>query len=285
VRPGDSITAGTVLGSVGNSGKTGEPHLHVHAQRPSATPAFLGGDPLPIRFDGRFLARNDWLRKDVSLFAPPIGGLIALLGLFLVVLVYWVPMRRWFRRWGATEEEFERPMAADVEVTHSNYRTTLGVTINAPASAVWPWLVQMGYRRGGLYSYDWLDRLFGYLDRPSAEHILSEFQNLAAGDVIPIGKLPGFPVRAVETERMLLLAGQADDVHWAWEFRLFPAGENRTRLVSRNCVQAPRSLKTRALFLIIEPAAFIMTRKMLLGIKRRAELLLSEKSRFPERAA
>ena len=49
---------------------------------------------------------------------------------------------------------------------------TMAVTIDGPPSAVWPWLAQMGYRRGGLYSYDWLDRLFGYLDAPSANRIL-----------------------------------------------------------------------------------------------------------------
>ena len=56
----------------------------------------------------------------------------------------------------------------------------------------------MGYRRGGLYSYDWLDRLFGYLDAPSADRILPEWQLLAAGDEIPIGRGGGLPVRAIE---------------------------------------------------------------------------------------
>jgi hypothetical protein len=58
------------------------------------------------------------------------------------------------------------------------------VTVNAPPEDIWPWLVQIGYQRGGLYSYDWLDRLFGYLDRPSATRILPEFQRLAVGDEI-----------------------------------------------------------------------------------------------------
>jgi hypothetical protein len=93
------------------------------------------------------------------------------------------------------------------------------------------------------------------------------------------------PVKAVEPYRSLLLAGCTNEVHWAWEFGLFPAGKNRTRLVSRNCVRVPRSMKIAALFLVIEPAAFIMTRKMLLGIKRRAELLSAQNSRSPECAA
>jgi hypothetical protein len=213
-----------------------------------------------------------------------IGVYIVLLGLFLLGLVYGFPVRRWFRRRGATDAELVRPMAADAEVANPNYKTTLAVTIDAPPAAIWPWLVQMGYRRGGLYSYDWLDRLFGYLDRPSSEQILPEFQDLRAGDVIPIGKSPGFPVKAIERDRMLLLAGQTDEVHWAWELGLFPAGENKTRLISRNRVQAPRSLKTRVLFMVMEPAAFIMTRKMLLGIKRRSEEL-SARGAVPRSAA
>src|SRR5215813_2834556 len=75
----------------------------------------------------------------------------------------------------------------------ATYSSTLAVTIDAAPEHIWPWLVQMGYRRGGLYSYDWLDRLFGYLDRPSAIRILPEFQRLAAGDEIPIGRGQGFP--------------------------------------------------------------------------------------------
>lgn len=59
VRVGDAVAAGIWLGSVGNSGNTSEPHLHVHAQRPDPVGAPLGSDPLPILFDGRFPVRGD----------------------------------------------------------------------------------------------------------------------------------------------------------------------------------------------------------------------------------
>jgi murein DD-endopeptidase MepM/ murein hydrolase activator NlpD len=59
VRPGEHVQAGDVLGHVGNSGNTNEPHLHVHAQRPATDDTFLSGDPLPVRMNGRFLVRND----------------------------------------------------------------------------------------------------------------------------------------------------------------------------------------------------------------------------------
>src|SRR6188474_3507164 len=96
-------------------------------------------------------------------------------------LLCWFPVRRRFLRWGATKAEVEQPMSGDVEVPNPTYETTLAVTIDAAPAAVWPWLLQLGYGRGGLYSYDWLDRLFGFLDAPSANRILPEFQTLNAG--------------------------------------------------------------------------------------------------------
>jgi hypothetical protein len=93
VRPGDSVALGAVLGQVGNSGNTGEPHLHIHAQRPSRDAAFLSGEPLPMLFGRRFLARNDWVSQDTGFFAPPIGGLIVLWGPFSVGVVYWFLVR------------------------------------------------------------------------------------------------------------------------------------------------------------------------------------------------
>jgi hypothetical protein len=59
VAPGERVSAGGLLGQVGNSGNSHEPHLHIHAQTPAKSGAFLSGKPLPIRFGGRYLARND----------------------------------------------------------------------------------------------------------------------------------------------------------------------------------------------------------------------------------
>ena len=170
-------------------------------------------------------------------------------------------------------------MLGDRQVTPPSYEATLGVTIDTAPGAIWPWLMQIGYRRGGLYSYDWLNRLFGYLDAPSAERILPEWQLLAVGDEIPIGRGGGFPVKAIEPFRSLVLGGHAPDVDWSWEFALVPVGTERTRLISRNRVRiAGRIRRTLTLF-IIEPAAFLMTRKMLLGIKRRAEAMARDERR------
>ena len=162
-------------------------------------------------------------------------------------------------------------MPGDRLVTLPSYETTLGVTIDATPADIWPWLVQMGYRRGGLYSYDWLDRLFGYLDAPSAERILPQWQQLVVGDEIPLGRAGGFPVKAIEPFRTLVLGGYREDVEWSWELALAPDRRGGSRLISRNRVWIPPGIRSRLIMLFIEPAAFVMTRKILLGIKRRAE--------------
>jgi len=192
----------------------------------------------------------------------------------------WMPWRRWYRYWGSTGDERVRVMPGDSYVTDPNYETTLAVSIAAPAAEIWPWLVQMGYRRGGLYSYDWLDRLFGFLDAPSANRILPEHQRLVAGDVIPVGRGAGFPVRRVDPPRSLVLGGAAGDVTWIWDLGLYPAGERLTRLVSRNRARVPSTVGWRLFTAVLDPAAFIMTRRMLLGLKRRAETADARLDRF-----
>jgi hypothetical protein len=162
-------------------------------------------------------------------------------------------------------------MPGDSDVPHPTYQTTLAITIDAPPADIWPWLVQMGHRRGGLYSYDWLDRLFGFLDAPSAERIIPEFQHVAPGDMIPVGRGADFPVTAVDPCRSLVMSGERDGFHWTWQFGLYPIDAQRTRLVSRNRANLPRTIGSTLFMLALEPAAFVMTRRMLLGLKRRAE--------------
>jgi hypothetical protein len=204
-------------------------------------------------------------------------GLVMFSTLFVLGLLHWFPIRRWYRRWGATDAELGRAMSGDLEISKPTYETTLAITIGARPEHIWPWLVQMGYRRGGLYSYDWLDRLFGFLDGPSAERLFPDLQRLDVGDVIPIGGAPGFPVRAIEPSRTLLLGGEAEAVRWTWQFALYPIDAGRTRLVSRNRAHVPSTVGSALFMWVLEPAAFIMTRKMLLGVKRRAEALPAEK--------
>jgi hypothetical protein len=188
-----------------------------------------------------------------------------------LAVLYWVPVRRWMNRWGTTPSELSRVMAGDGLLPAWTYTGTTAVTIDAPPEDVWPWLVQIGYQRGGLYSYDWLDRLFGYLDRPSANRVLPQFQTLTVGDHIPLGRGPSWPVAVVDPPRALVLdMRNMGGLDWVWQFGLYPLEGHRTRFVSRSRVRA-HAVWARLLTHVIEPAGFLMTRRMLLGIKQRAE--------------
>jgi hypothetical protein len=196
-----------------------------------------------------------------------------LLVILAVAVLYWFPIRRWMSRWGATASDLARVMAGDGLLVDPTYSGTTVVVVDAAPEHIWPWLVQIGYRRGGLYSYDWLDRLVGYLDRPSATCILPQFQHLAVGDEIPLGRGPGWPVAILEPNRALVLdmrnLGAFD---WVWQFGLYAMDEKRTRLVSRSRVRT-RTTWARLFTYAIEPAGVLMTRRMLLGLKWRAEAL------------
>jgi hypothetical protein len=208
--------------------------------------------------------------------------MIMLYAVLVVAVLYWIPIRLWYRRWGVTEAELNQPMAGDTEVSKPNYVEMLAVTIDAPVEHVWPWLLQMGKGRGGLYSYDWLDQLFGYLDRPSADRILPEYQHLSVGDVIPIGGAAGgFPVKTVKPGEALVLGGQTAAFQWVWQLKLVAISRRQTRLISRSQARVPRSIGSFLFMLALDPAAFIMTRKMLVGIKRRAEALCRESAAGP----
>ena len=208
-----------------------------------------------------------------------------LLVIFTFAALYWFPIRRWMGRWGTTPSDLSRVMAGDGLIADPTYSGTMAVIVNARPEDIWPWLVQMGYRRGGLYSYDWLDRLFGFLDRPSATRILPEFQHLAVGDEIPLGRGPGWPVAVMEARRALVLdMRNMGGIDWVWQFGLYPIDEKRTRLVSRSRVRS-RTVWASLLTSAIEPAGFIMTRRILLGLKQRAEALAAARGDSSVRAA
>jgi hypothetical protein len=201
-----------------------------------------------------------------------------LLVILSLAVLYWFPVRRWFSRWGTTDEDLTRTMAGDPIIVHPTHSATHALTVDAIPQDIWPWLMQMGYRRGGLYSYDWLDRLFGYLDRPSTSRVLPEFQQLAVGDVIPLGRGKGFPVTTIEPFRALVLSDVNDGFQWVWQFGLYPLDERRTRLVSRGTQRCVNTVGNWLFMRVMEPAAFIMTRRMLLGLKQRAEALRTRRA-------
>ena len=190
----------------------------------------------------------------------------------MVAGAYWFPVRRWFGRWGYTPEELARVMPGDALIPDPTEMGMQAVTVNAPPEDIWPWLVQIGYQRGGLYSYDWLDRLFGFLDRPSATRILPEFQQLAVGDKIPWDRRgTELTVGVLEPLRALALSYQVRGFVWVWQFGLYPLDEQRTRFVTGGTEQVPNTPLWWLGMRVMEPASFIMTRRFMLGVKERAE--------------
>jgi hypothetical protein len=196
-----------------------------------------------------------------------------LVGVFAITAVYWFPVRRWFSRWGTSPEELARVMPGDALIPDATDMSMQTITVNAPPEDIWPWLVQIGYQRGGLYSYDLVDRLFGFLDRPSATRILPEFQQLAVGDKIPWGHDTKLTVGVVEPPRALALSYEANGFKWVWQFGLYPLDGHRTRFVTRGTECVPNTPVWWLGMRIMEPASFIMTRRFLLGVKERAEAL------------
>lgn len=183
----------------------------------------------------------------------------------------------WQRNWGATEDEQLRVMPGDDFIIAPDYVTTRAITVDAPPDAIYPWLVQMGYRRGGLYSYDFLDRLFGFLDAPSSKVIQPQYQDLKPGDVIPVRKGEPFPVKDLKKDEFLLLAGESDGMRWTWATALYPTEDGMTRLVTRNTgTGMGNGFPKRLMFMGVDLAAFIMVRRWLKVLKRRGEKLYWE---------
>ena len=172
-------------------------------------------------------------------------------------------------RWGATEEEVAADMPGDELISAPTLVSTRAVTVSAATADVWPWLAQLGQGRGGFYSHDWIENLIG-LRIHSSDRVLTEHQDVEVGDRIalaPDGS--GLDVERVEPGRLLILREPSGG--WTWTFLLTPLGRH-TRLIVRNrWTTAGGSPWFRAYMALIDPAAFIMERKMLLGIRERAE--------------
>jgi hypothetical protein len=205
-------------------------------------------------------------------------GLLAAIG-------YDAVLRPWMRNWGSTAAERAMQLAGDDVPADVREHYTKAVTIEAEPEDLWPWLVQIGDRRAGFYSYDWLERLLfpglvHYAERThSAQRIHPELQDLRVGDRIntgSIGKLSvGADVTVLEPGRALVVG--------TWAFILQPMRGGRTRLLVRDRdtgwlrLLVPRRFALPRLglslldYLVGDPLHFVMERRMMLGLKQRAE--------------
>ncbi len=183
--------------------------------------------------------------------------------------------------WGATEDEMLRRLPGDDLIPHPTVETTRATTVHATPAEIWPWLVQIGQGRGGFYSYDWLENLFG-LDIHSTDELVPVLQDLGVGDVIRLHpeSQAHLEVHSLDPEHFLVLQGRSEDEEGegepphgsqaSWSFVLVPLDEEHTRLVVRLRASAESTLTVLGWRMML-PIDLLMERKMLLGVKHRAQ--------------
>jgi hypothetical protein len=178
-------------------------------------------------------------------------------------------------RWGTTDEESDEPLPGDDLIANASLTATRAITIRASDDQVWPWLAQLGQGRGGFYSYDFLENLIG-ADIHSADRIVPELQDIEVGDEILLGPEFGYNVALLERGRSLVLRGGfpmeniAPPYDSTWAFVLRDGPDKTTRLLVRERYEYKRPWAP----LIVEPTealSFVMSQKMLRGIRDRAE--------------
>ncbi|MFL6235044.1 MAG: hypothetical protein ACJ76N_18055 [Thermoanaerobaculia bacterium] len=189
--------------------------------------------------------------------------------------------RPWFLRWGATDAEISRTWPGDEMSPDPASAATRAITIHAPVEVVWPWIVQIGQDRGGFYSYTWLENLVGARMR-NADRIIPGL-TLEEGDTVWMAPKERFggkgcsKVARLDPSRALVMVSPEDygavretgvAPKGTWAILLDPVDDHTTRLVVRSR-SGPREGLVR--FLAFDPVHFIMERKMMLGIRDRAE--------------
>jgi hypothetical protein len=204
----------------------------------------------------------------------------AIVAVVLLYLAVPIVLRPWYNTWGTSQAELRQTFPGDSITREPAHQTTHAITIQAPASAIWPWLVQGGTAHAGLYTYDWLERAFG-LGVHNAYRIVPEWQHLAVGDFVRaapphwlgglFGPNVGFHVARLDADHDMTWASSFID----WSFVLQPVDPHTTRLIVRTRVHNGQGtryyLKSLAAILGFEPAHYVMERKMLLTIKELVE--------------
>ncbi|MGZ4133515.1 MAG: hypothetical protein ACXVWF_10725 [Actinomycetota bacterium] len=183
--------------------------------------------------------------------------------------------------WGSTGDERRRVLASDDLVEDPTIVTNHAITIDARAEDVWPWLVQVGWHRGGWYTYRWVDRVLFPANDPAAEEILPEFQGLRVGDHIPDGPPESgchFVVEALERPSRMVLRSRTHLppfprdrwLNWVWTYTLEDLGDGRVRVLLRT----RGAMGPPALAFAYRAAIwtdFVMARSHLRGLKARVE--------------
>jgi hypothetical protein len=184
-------------------------------------------------------------------------------------------VRRRCLHWGASDDETKMRLPGDDLTPQAELVATRAITIRAAADRVWPWIVQLGQGRGGFYSYDILENLIG-CDIRSANSIVPEWQHVEVGSEVRLAPQLSLTVALAEQNRSLVLRGGvpigngAPPYDFTWAFALRDGPGDTTRLLVR---ERYAYVRTWAAFLVepTEAVSFLMSQKMLRGIKDRAE--------------
>jgi hypothetical protein len=188
---------------------------------------------------------------------------------------YMLVVRPWQLQWGATNKERDATLDGDDLLPTPDLIATRAMTVHALAEHVWPWIAQLGQGRGGFYSYDTLENLVG-CDIHSADQIVPEWQDIKVGDQVNLHPEVGLGVAVVEPGRALVLRGGVPmgavppPYDTTWAFVLHEQPEGTTRLL----VRERYAYTQRWAPFLVEPVAvvaFVMTQRMLRGIRDRAE--------------
>jgi hypothetical protein len=183
------------------------------------------------------------------------------------VLAYFLLIRPWALTWGATREETLRSLPGDELVKTAHFVATRAVTIAAPQSEVWKWLLQIGSARAGWYSHDWMDNA----GVPSSREILPQFQKIEAGYFIPFtpDQKNGMWVKTYQEYSHILWWDKKGNASWLWKLEPMERGE--TRLLTRLHTKYDFTFPWVIYYILYDFGDIIMMRKCLLGIKDRAE--------------
>ena len=192
------------------------------------------------------------------------------------------------RTWGSTSQERRRRLPSDDLVDDPSIVTNHAITIAARAEDVWPWLVQVGWHRGGWYTYPWVDRLLFPANDPATDVILPAFQDLRVGDHIPDGPPESgcfFVVEALERPQRMVLRSRTHLppfpkdrwLDWVWTYTLEDLDDGRVRVLLRT----RGAMGPPALALAYRAAIwtdFVMARSHLQGLKARVERTASRRA-------